>query len=415
MSNPEHLQILGKGVAQWNRWREEASTLAPDLSGAHLPAADLAGFDLRRCNLTGAVLRRADLGSVLLTGADLTGADLTYSYLGRADLYRRMMAGVAANTDPETLLLIESADLAEATIAEANLAGAFLRGANLSYANLRKAHLESAFLFAADLRAAQLQEANLDGADLSAANLTGANLSDADLGAVNFWGAVLKGADFTNARFRFTLLAYVELGDVKGLDSVRHEGPSTIGVDTLVRSGGQIPESFLRACGLSDEFIEQNQSLIARSERLCSCFISYTHTDSSFAHRLHDQLQVRGIRCWLDEKNLKPGDRILDRINDAIGVYDKIILCCSRESLNSWWVKDEVRKAHERERKLGFDIIVPVNLDGYLLKGWEDGLAADVRSRVAADFTDWKHDNKKFEEQFERVLRTLRTEKEPSK
>jgi hypothetical protein len=105
---------------------------------------------------------------------------------------------------------------------------------------------------------------------------------------------------------------------------------------------------------------------------------------------------------------MKPGDRILDVVDDAIRLHDKILLCCSEASLSSWWVKDEIRKAMERERRDGRDIIIPLMVDRYLLDGWEDGLAADLRSRLAADFTGWEHDNAKFEEQFERVVRALR-------
>ncbi len=50
-------------------------------------------------------------------------------------------------------------------------------------------------------------------------------------------------------------------------------------------------------------------------------------------------------------------------------------------------------------------------VDRYLLDGWEDGLATDLRSRLAADFTGWKHDNAKFEDQFEWVVQALRTDK----
>jgi hypothetical protein len=169
-------------------------------------------------------------------------------------------------------------------------------------------------------------------------------------------------------------------------------------------------ERFLRDAGVEDHWIDYFRSLVGKPIEFYSCFISYSHVDKSFAHRIYSDLQARGLRCWLDEHDLKLGDRILNIVNDAIRLHDKILLCCSQASLNSWWVKDEIRKAQERERAENRDIIIPLMVDRYLLDGWEDGLAADLRSRLAADFTGWEHDNAKFEEQFERVVKALRTD-----
>jgi hypothetical protein len=123
---------------------------------------------------------------------------------------------------------------------------------------------------------------------------------------------------------------------------------------------------------------------------------------------LHQKLENRGVRCWLDEKNLVPGERILDAVAKAITAHERILLCCSKSSLESWWVKDEVRKAQELERGANDDLrIIPILLDDYLLHHWNDGLASDLRSRLGVDFTNWQG-SASFEPQVERLLQTLK-------
>lgn len=169
-------------------------------------------------------------------------------------------------------------------------------------------------------------------------------------------------------------------------------------------------ETFLRGCGVNEAMIDSFRMMIGQPIEFYSVFISYSHSDKSFARRVYADLQSQGIRCWLDEHDIKPGDRILDIVDHAIRIHDKILLCCSESSLNSWWVKDEVEKTLERERRDKRDIIIPLNLDDYLLQGWKSGKSGILRSRLAADFTGWEHNNAKFEEQLERVVKALRAD-----
>ena len=198
----------------------------------------------------------------------------------------------------------------------------------------------------------------------------------------------------------------IDLSRVQGLEAVQHFGPSTIGIDTLYRSHGNIPEVFLRGAGVPEDFIPYIKSLVGRPFEFYSCFISYNHTDQSFAHRLHDQLQGHGIRCWLDEHQMRPGDDIYEEIDRGIRFWDKVLLCCSQASLTSWWVDNEINKAFEKERRLmkerGAKVLalIPLNLDGFLFK-WTSGKAEEVKSRLAADFTGWKRSNTRFERAFE--------------
>ena len=110
-----------------------------------------------------------------------------------------------------------------------------------------------------------------------------------------------------------------------------------------------------------------------------------------------------------------PGHDIFDEVDRGIRLWDKILLCCSKDSLRSWWVDSEINSAFAKEQQLTKErgqkvrALIPLNLDDYMFSGeWQNGKAKQIKSRLAADFTGWETDNKKFEEQFERLVKALR-------
>jgi hypothetical protein len=293
----------------------------------------------------------------------------------------------------------------------------------LDHVHLSNADLNGAYLFEADLSEANLTKANLSGANLSKANLSGANLSGANLNQVfmvntNLWGAFLDGANLADAIVFGLIFAGSDLSSCKGLDSIEHAGPSTLGIDSIIRSNGRIPEAFLRGVGLPDEWITYIPSLVGDGIRFFSCFISYSSSDKAFAIRLHNALQSKGIRCWLDEKQLLPGHDISRELERGIYLWDKFLLCASRSSLTSYWVENEIKTTLEKERALrkerGKPVykLIPLNLDGYMFTDeWDLGvLANEIRSRVAADFRDWEKPSSNFDKQVDRVIKALRAD-----
>ena len=268
MANPEHLAILKQGVEAWNKWREENPEVRwPDLYGAYLHGEDFSGINFNQVNLNHTNLEGVVLSKANLTFAQLKSANLTYAELIEADL-----SGATIE-----------ARLINANLTRANLKEVSLHGSNLGGAQLVEANLAHSGLGSIDLR-----HACLDRANLSCSALVFACMDDTELNETNFRD-VTVGA---------TLFGNVNLSTAKGLETVRHDGPSTMGIDTIVRSGGNIPESFLRGCGVPETFITYARSLVGKPINFYSCFISHSSKDKRFCERLYAYLQANGVRVW---------------------------------------------------------------------------------------------------------------------
>lgn len=357
MANVKQVKLLARGVKAWNSWWVE--------NDGGLGIVDLRGADLRDADLDGVKLSEADLRNANLTGATLLDA--------------------------------------------------ILPGANLGQAIVRGADLSGACLIGSSLEGCDFRDSSLDEALITEANLRKANLGRAYLHHTNFTGAELTGANLKCASLLETVFADVNLTGTAGLETCLHRRPSILDHRTLAKSG-PLPPAFLRGCGLPERYIHSLADLLGKTDGF-HCFISYSHSDKRFAQRLHDFLQRRGIRCWLDDHQLLPGDDIHDAVDRGIRLSDKVLLCCSQESLTSWWVDNEIAKAFAKEQTLMKEhktkvlALIPLDLDGYLFEGtWDTGKSSQIRERVAADFRGWRKNSAKFQKQIGNVIRALQVE-----
>jgi hypothetical protein len=267
-------------------------------------------------------------------------------------------------------------DLEEGDLTGADLRGAYLRRARLTEAQIRRADLRMA-----NLRRAVLTKADLRGADLRGANLIGTGLIQANLRR-----AVLENSDFTNVFTGDTGFGNVDLSTVKGLETVKHFGPSSIGVDTIYKSKGNIPEVFLRGAGVPKDFIVYMRSLVGKAIDFYSCFISYSTKDDDFAQRLYADLQAKNVRCWKFDENAKWGEPVWGEIDTAIRHYDKLVVICSKDSLGSPPVIREIERALQKEDREHRNVLFPIRIDDYLFDEWDHPRKADVVSKVIGDF-----------------------------
>ena len=310
---------------------------------------------------------------------------------------------------PTILPNLSGVNLANSSLVGINLTGADLNSGYLSGANLSEALLTHTNFIETNLSRTNFTNVTLFDADLRSANLSGANFANAYLSGANLSGAKLSGADFSHATMRWAIFVDVDMSMIKGLETVIHTGPSGIGLDTIYRSQGQIPEIFLREAGVPDSFIDYMRSLVIKPIDYYTCFISHSSKDEPFAKRLYADLQSNRVRCWFAPEDMKIGDKIRQRINESIRLYDKLLLVLSEHSVQSQWVEHEVEAAFEKERQHNQEVLFPIRVDEAVMQTGQ-AWAADIRrTRHIGDFTRWKqHDN--YQQALERLLRDLKAE-----
>src|SRR5215207_5741333 len=102
--------------------------------------------------------------------------------------------------------------------------------------------------------------------------------------------------------------------------------------------------------GLPENLIEYLPSLLNEAIQFYSCFISYSSRDQEFAERLHADLQNKGVRCWFAPHDMSIGAKIIDALDEAVRLRDKVLLILSEGAISSGWVEGEVTRALDEER-----------------------------------------------------------------
>jgi hypothetical protein len=300
---------------------------------------------------------------------------------------------------------LSGANLSNRDLSQVNFSGALLVGVNLSKTNLHLANFGPA-VFEESLamwRSTRLESANLEGSDLTQAYFV-----------ASFFKTKLSGALCRHTRF----VDVDNIANALGLDRVNHRGACSIGIDTIIKGGGSIPEIFLRGCGydpIIQEYVIRGGRIDNESIRLKRCFISYNRKNKIFVSKLSRRLNELRVDYWYDEEHMIHGAGIQDQITYEIASRDRMILVCSKEALESGWVTVEIEKATAEELsrkaqgKRDWRILFPIMIDNTFLTCDDPAISLLRKDRVATDF---RRATKgiKFERALLNLIRGLRHE-----
>ena len=99
-------------------------------------------------------------------------------------------------------------------------------------------------------------------------------------------------------------------------------------------------------------------------------FLSHSAKDKSVVRPLAERLRKDGLKVWLDEEQIKPGDSIPAKIEEGLEHSRVLVLCMSANAFGSDWAQLEAgtfrfRAPLNKERRF-----IPLRLDDAPIKGY---------------------------------------------
>lgn len=112
-------------------------------------------------------------------------------------------------------------------------------------------------------------------------------------------------------------------------------------------------------------------------------FICHASEDKPAAREIASAMKNLGADVWFDEWEIRVGDSIVQRINDALGEISHLIVLLSKESVSKPWVKKELSAALMRQLSSESIVVLPARLDDCAIPPiLADIKYADVRAGV---------------------------------
>jgi WD40 repeat protein len=148
---------------------------------------------------------------------------------------------------------------------------------------------------------------------------------------------------------------------------------------------------------LQIEFI--SESLKQPPNLALEVFISYSRTDSDFARKLNDALQIQGKTTWFDQESIASGTDFQQEIYRGIETSDNFLFILSPISVNSPYCADEVGYAAKLNKRIVTVLHRPVD---------PATLPAALSS---VQWIDFNRHNGDFYANFNELVRTLDTDR----
>jgi TIR domain-containing protein len=113
-------------------------------------------------------------------------------------------------------------------------------------------------------------------------------------------------------------------------------------------------------------------------------FLSYSTNDKRLANKIYRWLRRQGLTVWIDRVEMKPGEKLLPKIEKAIKKADFLVVIITKNSNRSSWVKKEIKFSIARELTKKKFTILPIVLNNSTIPpSLEDRLWIRIDSNIS--------------------------------
>lgn len=299
MANPEHLEILRKGIRTWNEWRDEVidSNIKPDLTNAKLDGCDLSLVNFSEVNLKGASLK----------SVNLSNADLSKAFLDRVNLEMSILNGSRIRHSS-----LYHAILRKAFLIDVDLRESIMYGVNLEEANMVRSNLSGCRLGNANMQKVNLSDSELVDAYLESVNLEAGVLLGSDLSRCSFDSSSMKRVDMSHSKICKASLRLVDLEDAILLNANLSDADlsesnlrSAILTDAVLvganLSGADLTEAYLNKANLEGGVF--TSAVLIKTDLRNSNLVDTVFFLSSLIDSLLDGANLNGAKLWETQRS----------------------------------------------------------------------------------------------------------------
>jgi hypothetical protein len=135
-------------------------------------------------------------------------------------------------------------------------------------------------------------------------------------------------------------------------------------------------------------------------------FISYSHNDSEFVHRIIDDLKAKGLDLWFDEQDVPPGANLTKSVDEGLSGTRYMLLFLSTNAIKSKWVEEEWTAKYKDEIERNKVSVIPILIENIEIKE----LPLIIRNKKIVDFS--KEYKQELDKTADYLLKDLRSQKE---